>query len=126
MWSCCTPTSSDLVGDPGAHGPWVCKPASWGRAGICAQGCCGVPCAWASAQPLGAPQAVLGHVSPAPMLLMAGLCVLFSCLFVLLFHTPYRRLQAEAEASPSIQEDERPATAAALDLDHAPYLAAMP
>ncbi|XP_044801462.2 solute carrier family 49 member A3 isoform X1 [Bubalus bubalis] len=62
----------------------------------------------------------------APMLLMAGLCVLFSCLFVLLFHTPYRRLQAEAEASPSIQEDERPATAAALDLDHAPYLAAMP
>ncbi|MXQ99451.1 hypothetical protein E5288_WYG021273 [Bos mutus] len=60
----------------------------------------------------------------APMLLMAGLCVLFSCLFVLLFHTPYRRLQAEADASPSIQEDERPATAAALG--HAPYLAATP
>uniref|UniRef100_A0A4W2EQ32 Solute carrier family 49 member 3 n=1 Tax=Bos indicus x Bos taurus TaxID=30522 RepID=A0A4W2EQ32_BOBOX len=59
-----------------------------------------------------------------PMLLMAGLCVLFSCLFVLLFHTPYRRLQAEADASPSIQEDERPATAAALG--HAPYLAATP
>ncbi|XP_042107733.1 solute carrier family 49 member A3 isoform X2 [Ovis aries] len=59
-----------------------------------------------------------------PMLLMAGLCVLFSCLLMVLFHTPYRRLQAEADASPSIQEDERPATAAALD--HAPYLAAMP
>ncbi|KAF4013238.1 hypothetical protein G4228_004375 [Cervus hanglu yarkandensis] len=59
-----------------------------------------------------------------PMLLMAGLCVLFSCLLVLLFHTPYRRLQAEADASPSIQEDERPATAATLD--HVPYLAATP
>ncbi|KAB0341481.1 hypothetical protein FD755_023017 [Muntiacus reevesi] len=59
-----------------------------------------------------------------PMLLMAGLCVLFSCLLVLLFHTPYRRLQVEADASPSIQEDERPATAATLD--HVPYLAATP
>lgn len=70
------------------------------------------------------PQAALGRLSLVPMLLMAGLCVLFSCLFVLLFHTPYRRLQAEADASPSIQEDERPATAAALG--HAPYLAATP
>ncbi|XP_040093670.1 solute carrier family 49 member A3 isoform X2 [Oryx dammah] len=60
-----------------------------------------------------------------PMLLMAGLCVLFSCLLVLLFHTPYRRLQAEADPSPSIQGDERPATAAGA-LDHAPYLAATP
>ncbi|XP_070318635.1 solute carrier family 49 member A3 isoform X2 [Odocoileus virginianus] len=59
-----------------------------------------------------------------PMLLMAGLCVLFSCLLVLLFHTPYRRLQAEADASPSIQEDERPGTATTLD--HVPYLAATP
>ena len=77
-----------------------------------------------SAQALGAPQAELGCVSPVPMLLMAGLCVLFSCLLVLLFHTPYRRLQAEADASPSIQEDERPATATTLD--HAPYVAATP
>ncbi|XP_057562794.1 solute carrier family 49 member A3 isoform X2 [Hippopotamus amphibius kiboko] len=49
------------------------------------------------------------------MLLMAGLCVLFSCLVVLFFHTPYRRLQAEADASPSIQEDVCPATSATLD-----------
>ncbi|XP_053778765.1 solute carrier family 49 member A3 isoform X2 [Desmodus rotundus] len=34
------------------------------------------------------------------MLLMAGLCTLFSCCLVLFFHTPYRRLQAEAGASP--------------------------
>ncbi|KAJ8783531.1 hypothetical protein J1605_009236 [Eschrichtius robustus] len=46
-------------------------------------------------------------------LLMAGLCVLFSCLVVLFLHTPHRRLQAEADASPSIQEDVRPATSAA-------------
>ncbi|KAK2493845.1 hypothetical protein MC885_010855 [Smutsia gigantea] len=45
------------------------------------------------------------------MLLMAGLCAFFSCLLVLFFHTPYRRLQAEANVSPSIQEDVSPATA---------------
>lgn len=39
------------------------------------------------------------------MLLMAGLSVLFSCCLVLFFHTPYRRLQAEAGTSPSIQDD---------------------
>ncbi|KAM9086810.1 LOW QUALITY PROTEIN: solute carrier family 49 member A3 [Megaptera novaeangliae] len=55
----------------------------------------------------------LGHVSPVSTLLMAGLCVLFSCLVVLFLHTPYRRLQAEADASPSIQEAVRPATSAA-------------
>ncbi|KAM5271280.1 solute carrier family 49 member A3 [Ctenodactylus gundi] len=30
------------------------------------------------------------------LLLMAGLCTLFTCIFVLFFHTPYRRLQAES------------------------------
>ncbi|KAG8508620.1 Solute carrier family 49 member A3 [Galemys pyrenaicus] len=43
--------------------------------------------------------------SYASVLLMAGLCTLFSCLFVLFFHTPYRRLQAEASASLSVQEE---------------------
>lgn len=33
------------------------------------------------------------------MLVMAGLCVLFSCCFVIFFHTRYRRLEAEEEAS---------------------------
>lgn len=56
------------------------------------------------------------------MLLMAGLCVLFSCLMVLFFHTPYRRLQAEADANPSIQEDTCPATSDPSD--HAPHPAA--
>lgn len=46
-----------------------------------------------------------GGVSPVSMLLMAGLSVLFSCCLVLFFHTPYRRLQAEAGTSPSIQDD---------------------
>lgn len=49
------------------------------------------------------------------MLLMAGLCTLFSCCLVFFFHTPYRRLQAEAGTSPSIQEV-CPAAA-----DHVPY-----
>ncbi|XP_055977999.1 solute carrier family 49 member A3 [Sorex fumeus] len=45
------------------------------------------------------------------MLLMAGLCTLFSCVLALFFHTPYRRLQAEARASSSIQSDDAgPAT----------------
>ncbi|KAM6220847.1 solute carrier family 49 member A3 [Rhynchocyon petersi] len=39
------------------------------------------------------------------LLLMAGLCTLSSCVFVLFFHTPYRRLQLEAGASLSTQED---------------------
>nr|XP_006213153.1 solute carrier family 49 member A3 [Vicugna pacos] len=55
------------------------------------------------------------------MLLMAGLCTFFSCLMVLFFHAPYRRLQAEADASLSIQEDTYPATS-----DHIPHLAATP
>lgn len=38
------------------------------------------------------------------MLTMAGLCTLLSCCLVLLFHTPYRRLQAEARSSPSLQD----------------------
>ncbi|KAB1281971.1 Solute carrier family 49 member A3 [Camelus dromedarius] len=55
------------------------------------------------------------------MLLMAGLCTFFSCLMVLFFHAPYRRLQAEADASLSIQEDTCPATS-----DHIPHPAATP
>lgn len=55
------------------------------------------------------------------MLLMAGLCTCFSCFLVLFFHTPYRRLQAEASMSPSIQED-----ACAVAEDHTPYPAATP
>nr|XP_012638880.2 LOW QUALITY PROTEIN: major facilitator superfamily domain-containing protein 7 [Microcebus murinus] len=35
------------------------------------------------------------------LLLMAGLCALFSCVLVLFFHTPYRRLRAECGVSPS-------------------------
>ncbi|XP_021116120.1 major facilitator superfamily domain-containing protein 7 isoform X4 [Heterocephalus glaber] len=34
------------------------------------------------------------------LLLMAGLCTLFTCVLVLFFHTPYRRLQAESEGLP--------------------------
>ncbi|XP_032712861.1 solute carrier family 49 member A3 isoform X3 [Lontra canadensis] len=55
------------------------------------------------------------------MLLMAGLCALFSCFLVVFFHTPYRRLQAEAHVSHSIQEDTSPETA-----DHEPRPAATP
>ncbi|XP_054438176.1 solute carrier family 49 member A3 [Pteronotus mesoamericanus] len=43
-----------------------------------------------------------------PMLLMAGLCTLFSCCLVLLFHTPYRRLQAEASSSPCHRDSTPP------------------
>ncbi|XP_013362299.1 PREDICTED: major facilitator superfamily domain-containing protein 7 isoform X2 [Chinchilla lanigera] len=34
------------------------------------------------------------------LLLMAGLCTLFTCVLVLFFHTPYRRLQAEYRGLP--------------------------
>lgn len=44
-------------------------------------------------------------VSPVSMLLMAGLCTLFSCVLVLFFHTPYRRMEAEARARSSIQNN---------------------
>lgn len=40
------------------------------------------------------------------MLLMAGLCTLFSCCLVLFFHTPYRRLQAEASTGPCGRDHE--------------------
>ncbi|XP_028315665.1 solute carrier family 49 member A3 [Gouania willdenowi] len=33
-----------------------------------------------------------------PMMVMAGLCSFFTCAFVLIFHTRYRRLEAEEEA----------------------------
>ncbi|XP_049645852.1 solute carrier family 49 member A3 [Suncus etruscus] len=39
------------------------------------------------------------------MLLMAGLCTLFSCVLVLFFHTPYRRMEAEARARSSMQNN---------------------
>ncbi|XP_045852839.1 solute carrier family 49 member A3 isoform X5 [Meles meles] len=55
------------------------------------------------------------------MLLMAGLCALFSCFLVVFFHTQYRRLQAEAHVSHSIQEDTSPEAA-----DHEPRPAATP
>ncbi|XP_029805754.1 solute carrier family 49 member A3 isoform X4 [Suricata suricatta] len=55
------------------------------------------------------------------LLLMAGLCTFFSCFLVLFFHTPYRRLQAEASASCSIQKDMSPATG-----DHEPHPHAPP
>ncbi|XP_033614788.1 solute carrier family 49 member A3 isoform X1 [Fukomys damarensis] len=35
------------------------------------------------------------------LLLLAGLCALFTCALVLFFHTPYRRLQAESEGLPA-------------------------
>jgi FLVCR family MFS transporter 7 len=34
------------------------------------------------------------------LLLLAGLCTFFTCVLVLFFHTPYRRLQAESEGPP--------------------------
>ncbi|KAM9357359.1 solute carrier family 49 member A3 [Symphorus nematophorus] len=34
-----------------------------------------------------------------PLLVMAGLCSLFTCCFVIFFHTPYRRLEAEEQAT---------------------------
>ncbi|XP_068181045.1 solute carrier family 49 member A3 isoform X2 [Antennarius striatus] len=34
-----------------------------------------------------------------PMMVMGGLCSAFSCCFVLFFHTPYRRLEAEQRAA---------------------------
>jgi len=55
------------------------------------------------------------------MLLMAGLCTLFSCFLVCFFHTQYRRRQAEANESHSIQEDTSPEAA-----DHTPCPAATP
>ncbi|KAM3612005.1 uncharacterized protein V6R79_000852 [Siganus canaliculatus] len=39
-----------------------------------------------------------------PMMVMAGLCVLFSCSFIIFFHTRYRRLEAEEEASNRTKE----------------------
>ncbi|XP_075400667.1 solute carrier family 49 member A3 [Tenrec ecaudatus] len=39
-----------------------------------------------------------------PLLVMAALCTVCSCVFVIFFHTSYRRLQVEASANPSIQE----------------------
>ncbi|XP_040345984.1 solute carrier family 49 member A3 isoform X4 [Herpailurus yagouaroundi] len=51
----------------------------------------------------------------------AGLIFVLGCFLVLFFHTPYRRLQAEASASCSIQEDMSPAT-----VDREPHPAATP
>nr|XP_051683982.1 solute carrier family 49 member A3 isoform X8 [Oryctolagus cuniculus] len=38
------------------------------------------------------------------LLLMAGMCTLFTCILVLFFHTPYRRLQAESDMSTFAQD----------------------
>ncbi|XP_034454979.1 solute carrier family 49 member A3 isoform X2 [Hippoglossus hippoglossus] len=47
-----------------------------------------------------------------PMLVMAGLCSLFSCCFVILFHTRYRRLEAEMEATYGTKRTSDPAQCA--------------
>lgn len=39
------------------------------------------------------------HTQTVPVLVMAGLCCLASCSFVIFFHTQYRRLNAEADAA---------------------------
>ncbi|CAB1455722.1 unnamed protein product [Pleuronectes platessa] len=44
-----------------------------------------------------------------PMMVMAGLCSLFSCCFVVLFHTRYRRLEAEMEATYGTKRTSDPA-----------------
>lgn len=41
-----------------------------------------------------------------PVLVMAGLCAVGTCCFVLFFHTDYRRLRAEAAASPQDVTDQ--------------------
>ncbi|KAK2890900.1 hypothetical protein QQF64_007019 [Cirrhinus molitorella] len=41
-----------------------------------------------------------------PVLVMAGLCALGTCCFVAFFHTDYRRLRAEATASPNTVTDQ--------------------
>ncbi|XP_026136154.1 solute carrier family 49 member A3 [Carassius auratus] len=41
-----------------------------------------------------------------PVLVMAGLCTLGTCCFVGFFHTDYRRLRAEATASPNTETDQ--------------------
>ncbi|CAM4616768.1 hypothetical protein PO909_007186 [Leuciscus waleckii] len=41
-----------------------------------------------------------------PVLVMAGLCALGTCCFVVFFHTDYRRLRAEATASPKTVTDQ--------------------
>lgn len=38
-------------------------------------------------------------VSSVPLMVMAGLCSFFSCSFIILFHSRYRRLEAEEEAT---------------------------
>ncbi|XP_060935825.1 solute carrier family 49 member A3 [Limanda limanda] len=47
-----------------------------------------------------------------PMMVMAGLCTLFSCCFVILFHTRYRRLEAEMEATYGTKRTSDPAHSA--------------
>ncbi|XP_062249576.1 solute carrier family 49 member A3 [Platichthys flesus] len=44
-----------------------------------------------------------------PMLVMAGLCSFFSCCFVILFNTRYRRLEAEMEATYGTKRTSDPA-----------------
>lgn len=101
------PRPQTRCGDLGAHD---CEPtfgAPWGRDRICPRGHSEVMVSGVR-DPLhpgghsgtwGA-SAELGHGPPESTLLVAGLCVLFSCFGVLFLHTPYRCLQAEADAAP--------------------------
>lgn len=43
-------------------------------------------------------------LSPASLLLMAGVCTLFTCVLVLFFRSPYRRLQATSGESSCSQD----------------------
>ncbi|XP_026186447.1 solute carrier family 49 member A3 [Mastacembelus armatus] len=50
-----------------------------------------------------------------PILLLAGLCTLFTCCFIICFHTRYRRLEAEEQASYRTERIN-----SSTDSDHAP------
>lgn len=56
----------------------------------------------ALAKPLSAPLSTCGDAAlgwKVPLLMMAGLCSFFTCFFVIFFHTRYRRLEAEEQAT---------------------------
>ncbi|XP_041845499.1 solute carrier family 49 member A3 isoform X2 [Melanotaenia boesemani] len=53
-------------------------------------------------QPTDSPRSTCGDTFlrwRVPMMVMAGLCAFFTCCFVIFFHTSYRRLEAEQEAT---------------------------
>lgn len=47
-------------------------------------------------------------LSSVPVLVMAGLCCLATCFFVIVFHTNYRRLRAEEAAAQKAGEEDSP------------------